>query len=94
MRDDLIPFSVVPKHVPGTRPNIATIWRWRQRGVAGIRLPVCHVGGRVYVSLADLALWMEQVQAAKEGAVLPRRTDKQRECAIAAAEKELSEAGI
>lgn len=94
MATDLVPFSQVPKHVPGNRPSIATIWRWRQRGVAGIRLPVRHVGGRVYVSLADLALWFEQVQAAKENSVLPQRTEKQRERAIEAAERELAEVGI
>jgi hypothetical protein len=37
---------------------------------------------------------MDQVQAAKEGTALPQRSDKQRERAIVAAEKELAEAGI
>ena len=94
MPSDLIPFNQVPQHVPGRRPNVATIWRWRQRGVAGVRLRVHHVGGRVFVSLADLELFFEQVAAVKEGGVAPLRSQKERIKAIEAAERELLADGM
>jgi hypothetical protein len=93
MPDTLIPFGKLPAHVEG-RPNISTCHRWRLRGIAGIRLPVVYRGGRVFVEPEALEKFFTDVTAAKTGTAPLPRTDRQRECAVAAAEKELAEAGI
>jgi hypothetical protein len=91
--DDLIPFNKVAAHIPG-RPNVSTLHRWRFRGLSGVKLAVIYVGGRVYVSRAALDRFFEAVNAAKSGQTAPQRTDKQRDRAVAAAERELQEAGF
>ena len=93
MHDELIPFGKLSALLPG-RPNLSTLHRWRLRGVAGVKLPVIHIGGRVFVDHAEFEKPFADVTAAKEGTTPQARTDKQRQRAIAAAEKELSEAGI
>jgi hypothetical protein len=93
MHDDLVPFGKLAQHIPG-RPNLSTLHRWRLRGVYGVRLPVVHIGGRVFVSKSALEQFFAAVTAAKAGSPSPQRTAKQRERAIAAAENELAEAGI
>jgi hypothetical protein len=37
--------------------DIATIWRWRTKGLHGHRLETLNIGGKVYVSLEALARW-------------------------------------
>jgi hypothetical protein len=89
----LIAFNKLAAHVPG-RPNLCTLHRWRQRGVAGVKLPVVYCGGRVFVDPAALEKFFADVTAAKSGSPPTSRTDRQRERAISAAEKELAAEGI
>ena len=51
--ETIIPVSRVPHHVPknadsGNRIHSSTVWRWIQRGVRGIKLESCLVGGKRY----------------------------------------------
>jgi hypothetical protein len=93
MPKTLIPFGKLSSHVPG-RPNQSTFHRWRLRGIAGVRLPVVHIGGRVYVEPEALEKFFADVTAIKSGNAPSPRTDRQRERAIAAAERELAREGI
>ncbi len=76
--------------------SIPTVWRWRQRGIRGIRLETCLVGGRRYTSRESFNRFVESTTAAADGepACTAVRTSKQREAAIARAERELDAAGI
>jgi hypothetical protein len=49
------------------RPNPATLWRWRTRGVRGVKLETILIGGRRYVSRAALRQFIEAVTAAASG---------------------------
>jgi hypothetical protein len=76
------------------RPDITTIWRWRSRGIAGVKLETVSWGGRTYTSLEALARFAERVTAAKSGERLPVRTNQQRARAQRAAKKQLQNAGL
>ena len=42
---DAITLAQAVDYIPG-RPQVATLWRWATRGVRGVRLETCIVGGR------------------------------------------------
>ncbi|MEQ1905755.1 MAG: DUF1580 domain-containing protein [Pirellulaceae bacterium] len=68
--DRLIELSEVPAYLEkktGKRPNLATIYRWRQRGIAGIYLETVLVGGKPFTSISALNSFFTQSQLAKQG---------------------------
>lgn len=87
----LVTFAEAARTSP-RRPNITTLWRWRNRGVSGVRLEVVCVGGRTYTSREALARFFERVTLARSG-VTDRTTDR-REREKRAARHELRTAGI
>ena len=52
--------------LPG-RPHIATLHRWRLRGVKGIKLKTIKVGGRRFVSRESLEEFIAQTTEAADG---------------------------
>lgn len=97
--ETVIPLSRVPHHVPrnpdsGNRIHSSTAWRWVQRGIRGIRLESILIGGKRYSSLEKLDAFIAATTAAADGDGQPVRTSRQRDQEIAAAERELSDAGI
>jgi len=76
--------------------TIPTIWRWRQRGVRGIRLETFMLGGRRFTTQEAHCRFVEATTAAADGpqAATPARTNRQREAAIDRAERALDAAGI
>ena len=50
------------------RPNVATVRRWRQRGIAGLRLPALSIGGCYYTSMEALRWWLQASAAARDAA--------------------------
>jgi len=76
-----------------TRPNVATLWRWRTAGVRGVRLETYLSGGRRMTTLESLQRFQDRVTAAADGAPVQSRTPTQRKAAIEAADKELAKAG-
>jgi hypothetical protein len=89
--EELFPLAKAP--IPG-RPSIPTLWRWRQKGVRGVRLETITVGGRTYVSRAAIEKFIAGTTTAASGEPAPLRSPAARERAIARAEKELADAGI
>lgn len=70
--DRLIPLSQVPKYLEkrtGKRPNTATIFRWRQRGISGIRLESVLIGGRSYTSVEALERFCSLAELARHGRI-------------------------
>jgi hypothetical protein len=90
-RESLITLAEASRLLPG-RPSAATLWRWRNRGVAGGRkLETVVIGGRPYTSREALARFARQ----QGGADAPAsRSPRQRDKAIAQAEAELAPAGL
>ena len=50
------------------RPNISTLHRWRQKGIRGVRLDTCLIGGIYYTSHEALQRFIEATTAAAESA--------------------------
>jgi hypothetical protein len=64
--DSFIPIKDAPKHIPG-RPNLATVYRWFQRGVRGVKLQTVCVGGRRFVARTALDEFISATTAAASG---------------------------
>ena len=62
--EDLITLSQAGQLVPGQR-HPATIWRWANIGVAGVRLDSLEVGGVTYTSREALQAFCDDVTTAK-----------------------------
>lgn len=71
--------------------HVATIYRWHQRGVKGHKLSTVVIGALRYTSRERLEAFIEATTAAADGVEPVQRTSKQREKAIASAERELAE---
>ncbi len=76
--------------------TIPTIWRWRQRGVRGVRLETFMIGGRRFTTQEAHRRFVEATTAAADGPQpsTAARTSRQRQAAIDRAEAELDRAGI
>src|SRR3989442_321478 len=96
--EQLLPLSAAARELPsrsGARGiNVSTVWRWSLRGVRGVRLETALIGGIRMTSREALARFFSRTTAAADGTIQTIRTPKQRQRAIEAAERELSEAGI
>lgn len=76
---DFIAVNDVPAILPG-RPHVASVWRWIHRGSHGIRLRAVKIGGRRYVSKADLNAFVAAVTSAADGETdKPTTTEATRE---------------
>ena len=91
--ETLVPIKDAPTVIPG-RPNLATVYRWFQRGAHGVKLETIVCGTRRFTSREAIARFCERTTAAAAGEAPPPRTPKQREREIAKAAQELKEAGI
>ena len=88
----------LPKRRAGKRPNVATLYRWCQIGVRGIRLEYTQIAGTKCTSTAALQTFFDRLteQAESGRAPLPQPTKLSalRRKQIKAAEKRLQAAGI
>jgi hypothetical protein len=79
-------------------PNPATLWRWRTKGIRGVRLKTVLVGGRRYVSRAALNRFIQAVTAATQqsdgpsAAAAPQKGSTRRRSAETS--RRLKEAGL
>ncbi len=93
--ETLIPIADVPAHIP-TRPHIATVWRWIQKGIRGVPLETSLIGGRRFTSEEALQRFFERSNAStKRSGSLTRpaqsAASKARQSAIELAEREFVE---
>jgi hypothetical protein len=61
-----LPLAEAARLLP-KRPNPATLWRWRTRGIRGVRLQTLMIGGRRHVLPSALRQFIEAVTAAPSG---------------------------
>ena len=92
-KEKLITLAQATKILPG-RPNITTVWRWRNRGVRGVTLETVLSGGRRFTSIEALRRFQERVTAAADGEPVRSETPAQRQRAIDRAEKRAAELGV
>ncbi len=71
--------------------NVSTVWRWAGKGVKSHVLESYNRGGKRFTTEEAYVRW---VVAQNAGTVQAPSTAKQRERAIAQAEKELAEMGV
>ena len=81
----------LPQRRRGSRPHVATMYRWAQRGVKGVRLEALQVGGTLCTSLEALQRFFDILSEPRAPAP-NKRPDRQRE--IDAAERDCERAGI
>jgi hypothetical protein len=97
LNESLLTLSQAARSLPNLRGdgngvNSATVWRWAMTGCKGVRLESAIVGGIRYTSREALERFFAATTAAADGIAAPVRTSRQREAAIAAAERELASA--
>ena len=89
----LLSLADAAKSLPG-RPNLSTLHRWRLRGVRGVKLETCLIGGRRFTSLESLKKFAAATTAAASTRASPYQSPSRRQRAIDQAERELAEDGI
>ena len=62
--DDFLSLSEASAELPG-RPHVATLHRWRLRGVRGIKLSTILIGGKRFVSREALTRFIEQTNSVR-----------------------------
>lgn len=63
--DTLLTFPQAAEYLPG-RPNIGSLHRWRLKGVRGVRLETCLIGGSRYTSVEALQHFLDRTTAARD----------------------------
>lgn len=91
--EQAIPFPKASKSIIG-HPSLATLHRWRTRGVRGHRLETFLLGGRRYVTRAAIAKFIAACTSGADGEPTAQRTSRQRSKQRSAADKILKKAGI
>lgn len=85
----LMSLADAARTLPGGKVHVATVHRWRLRGVRGIKLETIMRGGIRFTSREALDRFFHATTAAAAGEPHPVRTPKQRSAEIAAAEREV-----
>jgi hypothetical protein len=95
--EGLLPLSdaakLLPKRRAGKPTHKSTLFRWAQRGVRGVILETCQVGGVKCTSRAALARFFQRLTTGGISAP-PQATAAGREREIQRAEAELARHGI
>lgn len=70
VKEELILFADLPKHLPkrGKKDiHLSACYRWKNQGVAGIRLETVFMAGHRYTSREALNRFWQAVTVAKDG---------------------------
>jgi hypothetical protein len=94
--EGLVPLAaaskLLPKRRAGKATHRATLFRWAQVGVKGVRLEVVQVGGVKCTSRAALSRFFQRLTSGGDSP--PAHTKAQRKRRIERAERELASVGI
>jgi hypothetical protein len=91
--ETLLTFTEAARSLP-KRVHPSTIFRWKLRGVRGVRLESCVIGGRRFTSAEAIERFAAATTAAADGMPSSTRTPRQRQRDIERAEAELAKVGI
>ena len=82
-REQLVPFRDVPNLLPpvrrGRKPHVASIFRWAERGLKGVKLEYLQVGGVRCTSIQALQRFFERITFADRRLVPRSLSKRQRE---------------
>lgn len=96
--EQAIPLSLAAREIPNRRGsrgvNVATVWRWMQRGIRGIKLETILIGGQRMTTREAMRRFFAATTAAADGTAPSVAAPRQRQKQIEAAERELADAGI
>lgn len=92
--ETVVSFSDARSAFPGNRRvSLATLHRWRQRGIRGIRLETCLIGGLRYTSREAISRFLAS-QNADDAPAAPVITATQRRRQSESAQQELQRMGV
>jgi hypothetical protein len=91
--EELLSFPEACEKIPG-RPHLATLHRWRLRGVRGVKLESCLVGGRRYTSVQAIERFCAQLNGNPQRKETPSARRRRRQRQIEAADRQNDRAGI
>ncbi len=66
--ETIFPLRETPDHLPkrnGRKCHLASIYRWKQCGLSGVRLETIYIGGTQYTSKEALERFFQRVTAVK-----------------------------
>ena len=88
--------SRLPRRRRGSRPHVATLYRWAQSGLRGVKLETIQIGGTCCTSREALQRFFDALTRSERDAKLNPRTppDRERDRRIENAEAECERAGI
>ena len=89
--EQYVSFRQASRELPGN-PHQATIYRWAQRGIKGVRLESWLIGGRRFTSQQAIARFIALTTAS--GQLQAGNVVGDRATAIRNAERELAAAGV
>lgn len=92
-QEEAVTIAEATREVPGRRPNCATVWRWIDQGVRGVRLEAVPVGGRWYTTKEAIRRFLAALAAQAGQKVTPTQSAA-RKARIAKAERKLAARGI
>jgi len=90
--ETILSLAQAARSVPGRSGcgvHAATIWRWMQRGIRGVRLETILIGGIRYTSQEALHSFFNATTAAADGLPPVVKNAEHRQKAIEAAERQL-----
>lgn len=68
--DRILTFQEAARSLPGT-PHLSTLHRWRLKGIRGVRLKSCLIGGKRYTSREALQQFVDATSAATDRRISP-----------------------
>lgn len=86
----------LPRRRKGSRPHVATLYRWAQRGLRGVRLETIQVGGTCCTSREAMQRFFDALTRSERESKLDPRTppDRARDRRVEDAERACDCAGI
>ena len=82
----------LPRGRSGKRVHVATLYRWSQRGIKGVKLETIRIGGTTYTSTEALQRFAERCSGSDTRR--EKQTPHRRRREIEQAERRLDELGI
>ena len=76
------------------RPSVRTVFRWSKKGVGGVVLETVKLGHSRYTSYEALERFFGRITNATSGRQTSSSNSRDRQRRIAAAERELDQAGV
>jgi hypothetical protein len=61
LTEDTLTLQEACKELPGN-PHVSTLWRWKQRGVGGVKLETVRIGTKHFTSRQALTRFLKATQ--------------------------------